>query len=101
MRNLAELAVSVTEFAARNTMTLVPAVPERDLAPEANISPDTVDLQGFLAFARTLGGGVLYLKTRAPSKSLFADQGDGLEDAFGLAGGGSQGFGDASVSCEA
>jgi len=65
MNNLAELAVSVTEFAARNTMTLVPGVPERDLAPEVNISPDTVDLQAFLAFAATLGGGALYLKAIA------------------------------------
>ncbi|OHV62982.1 hypothetical protein [Pseudofrankia sp. BMG5.36] len=41
------------------------------------------------------------VRTRVPSKSLFADQADDLEDAFGLAGGGSQGFGDASVSGEA
>lgn len=37
----------------------------------------------------------------ASSKSLFADQADDLKGAFGLAGGGSQGFGDAGVSGEA
>ncbi len=62
MTNLAKLAASVTEFAAHNSMTLVPAVPERDLGPEVNISPDALNLPGFLALAATLGGGVLYLK---------------------------------------
>ncbi|SQD95043.1 MULTISPECIES: hypothetical protein [unclassified Parafrankia] len=65
MNNLATLAASVTEFAARNTMTLVPAVPERDLGPEVNISPGALDLPGFLALAAMLGGAVLYLKAVA------------------------------------
>ncbi|MEX5633226.1 hypothetical protein [Parafrankia sp. FMc2] len=39
--------------------------------------------------------------TRAPSKSLFADQADDLEDALGSAGGGPQGGGDALVPGQA
>ncbi|MEX5713175.1 hypothetical protein AB1484_34310 [Parafrankia sp. FMc6] len=62
MNNLATLAASVTEFAACNTMALVPAVPERDLGPEVNISPGALDLPGFLALAAMLGGAVLYLR---------------------------------------
>jgi hypothetical protein len=62
--DLTKLSAFVTEFAAQNTMTLVPAVPERDLGSEVNIRPDTLDLHGFLALAAKLGGGVLYSKAR-------------------------------------
>ncbi len=48
MNKLAKLTASVTEFAARNTMVLVPAVPERDLGPKVNIAPGALDLPGFL-----------------------------------------------------
>ncbi len=75
MTNLATLAASAAEFAARNAMTLVPAVPERDLGPEVNISPDMLDLPGFLALAVTLGGGVLYLEAVA-----FNSDDDEVED---------------------
>lgn len=63
MINLAELAASVADFAARNNLTLVPAVPERDFGPEVNITADVLSLPGFLDLAARLGGGVVYLKT--------------------------------------
>jgi hypothetical protein len=78
MDNLDKLAASVTEFVARNPMTLVPAVPERDLGPEVNLSPDTVDLSGFLNLAATLGGGVLYLQAITFNPD---DQEHGVEDS--------------------
>ncbi|HEX8343338.1 MAG TPA: hypothetical protein VF657_01160, partial [Actinoplanes sp.] len=49
------------QFAAEQALTVVPAVPERDLGPEVRLSPDVVNLSGFLKLAATLGGGVLYL----------------------------------------
>lgn len=52
-------------FASQRDLTVVPAVPERDLGPEAHLFPSVVDLAGFLDLAGTLGGGVLYLGTAA------------------------------------
>ncbi|MCK9877866.1 hypothetical protein MXD59_19140 [Frankia sp. Ag45/Mut15] len=74
MNNLDKLATSVTDFAARNALTLVPAVPERDFGPEVNISPDTLDLPGFLDLAKKLAGGVLYLE--AAAFDPHADEGE-------------------------
>jgi hypothetical protein len=62
MENLAELAAAVTQFAAGAALTLVPAVPQHDCGPEVCLGPDAVDLTGFLAIARKIGGGVLYLQ---------------------------------------
>ncbi|MEX5709577.1 hypothetical protein AB1484_15020 [Parafrankia sp. FMc6] len=75
MDNLAKLAAAVTEFAARSAVTLVPAVPDRDLGPEVNISPSVLDLPGFLSLAASLGGGVLYFEAVAfdPAGSEVAD----------------------------
>lgn len=61
MDNLAPLAAAVTDFAAENDLTIVPAVPEHDYGPEVCLGPDALDLPGFLALASRLGGGVLYL----------------------------------------
>ncbi|MBL7489167.1 hypothetical protein I6A60_33480 [Frankia sp. AgB1.9] len=75
MDNLAKLAAAVTEFAAHSTVALVPAVPERDLGPEVNISPGVLDLPGFLSLAASLGGGVLYFEAVAfdPAGGEVAD----------------------------
>lgn len=63
MTELATLATTVTAFASQRDLTVVPAVPERDLGPEVHLYPAVVDLAGFLDLAGTLGGGVLYLDT--------------------------------------
>ncbi|MBB4701491.1 hypothetical protein BJ982_003035 [Sphaerisporangium siamense] len=62
MDSLAKLARSVAEFADTASLTLVPAVPGHALGAEVCLAPDVLDLPGFLALARKLGGGVLYLK---------------------------------------
>lgn len=62
MEDLAELAAAVTQFSAGAALTLVPAVPEHDRGPEVCLGPETIDLPGFLAIARKIGGGVLYLQ---------------------------------------
>jgi len=66
------LATTVTAFASHRDMTVVPAVPERDLGPEAHLYPTVVDIDGFLDLAGTLGGGVLYLDT-APLRGADLD----------------------------
>jgi len=60
--DLAQLAAVVTDFAAANNLTIVPAVPEHDCGPEVCLGPDVLDLPGFLALAGKLGRGVLYLR---------------------------------------
>ena len=62
VEDLTCLAAAVTEFAAGNNLMIVPAVPEHDYGPEVCLSPDALDLPGFLALAGKLGGGVLYLQ---------------------------------------
>ncbi len=74
MEDLADLAASVTGFAARENLTIVPAVPQHDCGPEVCLGPEKLDLPGFLALAGRLGGGVLYLEA-APF-----DPGSGGED---------------------
>jgi hypothetical protein len=59
MEDLAELAASVAGFAAREQLTIVPAVPEHDYGPEVCLGPAALDLAGFLELARQLGGRVL------------------------------------------
>ena len=61
MEDLAELAGLVTEFAAREHLTIVSAVPQHDYGPEICLGPAALDLPRFLDLARQLGGGVLYL----------------------------------------
>jgi hypothetical protein len=61
MEDLAELADLVTGFAAREHLTIVPAVPQHDYGPEVCLGPTVLDLPRFLNLARQLGGGVLYL----------------------------------------
>jgi hypothetical protein len=48
----------------RAAMALVPAAPEHDLGPEVCLGPATVGLSEFLAIAKQVGGGVLYLQAR-------------------------------------
>jgi hypothetical protein len=60
MEDLAELAGLVTGFAAREHLTIVPAVPQHDCGPEVCLGPAVLDLLGFLDLARQLGGGVVY-----------------------------------------
>jgi hypothetical protein len=62
MKDLAELTASVAGFAAREHLTIVPAVPQHDCGPEVCLGPDELDLPRFLALAGKLGGGVLYLE---------------------------------------
>jgi hypothetical protein len=62
MEDLAELAASATGFAAREHLTIVPAVPQHDYGPEVCLGPGDMDLPGFLELAGRLGGGVLYLR---------------------------------------
>jgi hypothetical protein len=61
VEDLVELASLVTGFAAREHLTIVPAVPEHDCGPEVSLGPDELGLPGFLELAGKLGGGVLYL----------------------------------------
>ena len=62
MDDLAQLADSVTGFAAAKNLTIVPAVPEQGYGPEVCLGPDELDLPGFLELAERLGGGVLYVR---------------------------------------
>ena len=78
MEDLAELAGLVTGFAAREHLTIVPAVPQHDYGPEVCLGPAELDLPGFLELAGQLGGGVLYLHA-APFDPDAAD-GDQPED---------------------
>jgi hypothetical protein len=78
MEDLAELAASVTGFAAREQLTIVPAVPQHDYGPEICLGPAALDLPGFLELARQLGGGVLYL--HAAPFDPDASDGDQPED---------------------
>src|ERR1039457_3121526 len=64
--DLVDLASLVTGFAAREHLTIVPAVPEHDCGPEVSLGPDELGLPGFLELAGKLGGGVLSLLA-APS----------------------------------
>jgi len=61
VEDLVELARLVTGFAAREHLTIVPAVPEHDCGPEVSLGPAELGLPGFLELAGKLGGGVLYL----------------------------------------
>jgi hypothetical protein len=61
MEDLAELAASVTGFAAREHLTIVPAIPGRGDAPAVCLGPDDLELPRFLELAARIGGGVLYL----------------------------------------
>ncbi len=78
MEDLAELADLVTGFAAREHLTIVPAVPQHDYGPEVCLGPGEMDLPGFLELAGRLGGGVLYL--RAVPFDPDAADGDQPED---------------------
>jgi hypothetical protein len=62
MDDLAGLATTVTGFATAENLTVVPTVPEHDCGPEVCLTPDELDLPGFLALAGKLGGGVVYLR---------------------------------------
>lgn len=77
MEDLAELAASVTGFAAREHLVIVPAVPTNDCGPEVFLGPGELDLPGFLELAGRLGGGVLYLQA-----ALF-DPGSGEDQPTG------------------
>jgi len=62
MEDLAEMTALATGFAAREHLTIVPAVPQHDYGPEVCLGPGEMDLPGFLELAGRLGGGVLYLQ---------------------------------------
>lgn len=62
LEDLEQLGASVIEFAAREQLTVVPAVPQHDYGPEVCLGVDVLGLTGFLTLARQLGGGVLYLE---------------------------------------
>jgi len=49
--DLAELADPVTGFAARERLTIVPAVPQHDYGPEVCLGPAVLDLPRFLELA--------------------------------------------------
>ncbi len=72
MDDLAQLADSVTVFAAAENLTIAPAVPEPGYGPWVCLSPDELSLLGFLELAGRLGGGVLYLRA-APFDPAAAD----------------------------
>jgi len=85
MEDLAELAALATRIAAREHLTVVPAVPQHDYGPEVCLGPDEIDLPGFLELADKLGGGVLYLRAapfdpdavyRSPPEDPSAEQGN-------------------------
>jgi hypothetical protein len=59
----ADLAAVITEFAAGNGMTLVPAVPGAEGGRAVLLEAGVLDLPGFLDLARKLGDGALYLRT--------------------------------------
>jgi hypothetical protein len=62
MDDLIPLAALAADYAAREHLTLIPAVPQHDYGPEVLLGPDDLDLPGFLALAGQLGSGVLYLR---------------------------------------
>lgn len=64
MDDLAQLADSVTGFAAAENLTIVPAVPEPGSGLEVCLGPYELSLLAFLELAGRLGGGVLYLRAR-------------------------------------
>jgi hypothetical protein len=53
--------IVVTGFAARERLTIVPAVPQHGYGPEVCLGPAVLDLPGLLELAGQLGGRVLYL----------------------------------------
>jgi hypothetical protein len=62
MDDLAKLAALAADYASREHLTIIPAVPESGYGPEVILGPADMELPGFLALARQLGGGVLYLR---------------------------------------
>lgn len=62
VENLAQVASTVTDFAAGASLTLLPTVPESGLGPEVRLTPDVMDLPALLALARKLGGGIIHLR---------------------------------------
>jgi hypothetical protein len=78
--DLAELASLATRFAAREHLTIVPAVPEHGCGPEVSLGPDELGLSGFLELAGKLGGGVLYLRA-APFDPDAVDGGDQQDES--------------------
>jgi|GEM_PF-6430570 len=86
-------------FSRRRRVTLLDSgldapVGQRLKAAQALVAGEDLFLVFFAARA-------IHTNRRVSSKSVFADQDDDLEDAFGVAGGGSHGFGDVPVACEA
>ncbi|WP_018347514.1 hypothetical protein [Longispora albida] len=63
MINLADLAASVVDFAASNTLTIIPAVPEKGRGPEVLLTPGNQALPQFLELVLAWGGGAVYLQT--------------------------------------
>jgi hypothetical protein len=70
--------IVVTGFAARERLTIVPAVPQHDYGPEVCLGPAVLDLPGLPELAVQLGGRVLYLPA-APFDRAAVD-GDQPED---------------------
>ena len=63
MENLAEMADLVTEFAAREHLMIVPAIPAAHDGPQVQLGLDEMDLPEFLELAGKLGGGAIYLQS--------------------------------------
>ncbi|WP_405097598.1 hypothetical protein [Micromonospora sp. NBC_01412] len=76
MTEPAQLAHAAAEFAARNSLTVIPAAPHHDAGPEVVIEPKALDLPGFLTLAAQLGGGMLYLETSRFNPDDEDDSGD-------------------------
>lgn len=74
MEDLAKLAASVTDFAAREHLAIMPAVPEHEYGPEVCLGPDELDLPGYLELAGRLGGGVLYVRAEPFDPASDDDQ---------------------------
>src|SRR5580698_6681909 len=86
LEDLAGLAASAAEFADREQLAIVPAVPHCDYGPEVCLGPDELDLPGFLELAGRLGGGVLYLRAAPfdPGAAEDDDEDQADEDQAGL-----------------
>ncbi|PPA60411.1 hypothetical protein [Micromonospora chalcea] len=63
MDDLTSLRSTATAFADEHAMTVVPAVPARDIGPEVCLEPDVLDLPGFLTVAHQLSARALYLQS--------------------------------------
>ncbi|TDD00572.1 hypothetical protein E1292_28370 [Nonomuraea deserti] len=74
MNDPTKLAKLAADYAAQNSLVLVPAIPETGIGPEVYLDPDTLELPAFLSLARKIGGCILYL--RSEPFDPYADEDD-------------------------